>query len=61
MNNFTEEILLLIILGVFANANNVDLANNTSILLILALILFNSNHNNNCCCNNSCSGQINSF
>lgn len=59
MNNLSEEILLLLILGVVANANNVDLANNTSILLLLGLILFNSNNRCGCgCgCNNGCSGQ----
>lgn len=57
MNNLSEEILLLLILGVVANANNVDLANNTSILLLLGLILFNSNNRCGCGCNNGCSGQ----
>lgn len=46
----TEEFLLLILIGVVANANDVDLANNTTILLLLALILFDGfsfNGNNN--------------
>ena len=46
MNN-TSELLLLILIGVFANANDVDLANNTSILLLLALILFGNNDQDN--------------
>ena len=54
MNNFSSELLLLILIGVFASANDVDLANNTTILLLLALILFNSS-NNNCCCRNNLS------
>ena len=61
MNNFSQELLLLILIGVVANGNDVDLANNTSILLILALVLFNGNNsscgcsscNNGCCRNNS--------
>ena len=55
MNNFSQELLLLIMIGVFANANDLDLANNTTILLLLALILFNGNDtiNNSCCCRNS--------
>ena len=54
MNNFSQELLLLIMIGVFANANDVDLANNTTILLLLALILFNggTEDNNSCCCRN---------
>lgn len=54
MNNFSQELLLLIFLGVFANANDVDLANNTTILLLLALILFNGGNedSNSCCCRN---------
>lgn len=55
MNNNTEEFLLLILIGLFANANDISLANNTSILLIFALILFGGNGfnlgfgGNNCC------------
>lgn len=65
MNNFSQELLFLILIGVFANANDVDLSNNTTILLLLALILFNGQsngcgcnnncgYNNNCGCNNNC-------
>ena len=56
MNNNTNEFLLLILIGVFASANDVDLANNTTILLLLALILFGDNQNffpNNRCRNNN--------
>ena len=53
-NNFTQELLILLMIGVFANANDVDLANNTTILLLLALILFGNNFNNGCSCRNSC-------
>ena len=54
MNN-TEEFLLLILIGLFANANDINLANNTSILLLFARLLFrggntfNSNNNGSCC------------
>jgi len=61
MNN-TTEILLLIMIGVFASANDVDLANNTTILLLLALILLGDNQNlfgfNRCRCNNNFSQII---
>lgn len=54
MNNFSDQLLLLILIGVIANANDLDLANNTTILLLLALILFNGSFNNfnnrNECC-----------
>lgn len=43
MNN-TEEFLLLVLIGLFANANDINLANNTSILLLFALLLFNGNN-----------------
>ena len=46
MNN-TEEFLLLILIGLFANANDINLANNTTILLLFALILFGNNFNFN--------------
>ena len=62
MNNFSQELLLLILIGVFANANDVDLANNTTILLLLALILFNGTNNNSCgCCNNRCNNNLFAF
>ncbi len=54
MNN-TEEFLLLILIGLFAKANDINLANNTSILLLFALLLFgggnnfNFNNNGSCC------------
>ena len=63
MNNFSQELLLLILIGVVASGNDIDLANNTSILLILALVLFNSSSNCgcNCGCNNGCSCRNNSL
>ena len=52
MNN-TEEFLLLILIGLFASANDINLASNSTILLLLALILFGNNGfnwgGNNCC------------
>lgn len=56
MNN-TNEILLLIMIGVFASANDVDLANNTTILLLLALILLGDNGSIFCPTNNRCRGN----
>ena len=52
--NNTEEFLLLILIGLFANANDINIANNTSILLLFALLLFNGgnfigNGNSGCC------------
>ena len=49
--NFSNDLLLLILIGVFATANDVDLANNTTILLLLALILLGNGQqdiNNRC-------------
>ncbi len=53
MNNSTEEILLLILIALFANANDINLANNTTIILLFALILFGGNglnFNSGSCC-----------
>ena len=53
MNNNTQEFLLLILIALFANANDINLANNTTTLLLFALILFGNSFNfgqNNCCC-----------
>lgn len=52
MNNSTEEFLLLILIALFANANDINLANNTTIILLFALILFGNNGFNwgNCGC-----------
>ncbi len=52
MNTNTDQFLLLILIGVIANANDLDLANNTTILLLLALILFGNNFSSGCCWNN---------
>ena len=38
MNGFSQELLFLILIGVFAGVNDYDLANNTTVLLLLALI-----------------------
>lgn len=58
MNNNTEEFLLLILIGLFANANDISLANNTSILLIFALILFGGNGFNLGLGGNNCCGRV---
>lgn len=47
----TDEILLILLISVIANANDVDLASNQNILLILLLVLSIAN---NCCdCSNT--------
>jgi len=54
MNNSSELLLFLILIRLIANANDLDLANNTSILLLLGLILLNGNRTGSCCQNNNC-------
>ena len=55
MNN-TEEILLFLMIILFINANDINLANNTTILLLFGLILFYNNGFN--LCTNRCCGQF---
>lgn len=53
--NFSSDILLVLLLAVFAQYTGTDLANNTNFLLLLLLALAGFNNgfcNNNCCCNN---------
>lgn len=51
MNNTSSTILLVLLLGAFAQGNNVDLATNSSFLFLLLLILLGID-NNSCNCNN---------
>ena len=37
--NFTDDVLLVLLLSIFTSANNVDLTTNTNFLLLLLLIL----------------------
>lgn len=56
MNNFTQDVLFVLLIGVIASATDTDLATNTNILLLILLFLSgNSSCCNNNCCNNSCS------
>lgn len=47
--NFSNDVLLVLLLSIFTSANNVDLNNNTNFLLLLLLVL-----SGNTC--SSCSG-----
>lgn len=48
--NLSILILLIIGLGILAQATNTDLANNTNFLLLLFLVLALFSSNNNQCC-----------
>lgn len=59
--NFSNEILLVMLIGVIASATNTELASNTNILLLLLLVLIQCG-----CCdpyanNNPCCGTRTSF
>ena len=62
-----QNILLVLLIGVIAQATNTELANNTNFLLLLLLALgaYNQNGNSNGCgcgnCNSCCSGVNRSF
>lgn len=56
--NFSNEILLVMLIGIIASATDTDLATNTNILLLLLLILLsNGNSCGNCC--SGCDGNGN--
>jgi uncharacterized membrane protein YhaH (DUF805 family) len=60
--DFSNEILLVMLIGVVASATNTDLANNTNMLLLLLLVLIQCG----CCnpsnmCGTSCCGNRTSF
>lgn len=60
MTNISSALLVLLI-GIYAQANNVDLGTNTGFLFLLLLNLLNQN-GNNCGCNNSgCCGNNSIF
>ena len=52
--NFSQDILLVMLIGILASATGTDLATNTNILLLLLLTLAGNTNNNfgNCCCQN---------
>ena len=54
--NFSQDVLLVLLISIIAGATNTDLANNTNILLILLLALAGNNGFNNCPQNN-CMGN----
>lgn len=54
--NFSQDILIVLLIAIFAQATGTELANNTNFLLLLLLALAGFNHGfgfNNCCCNNN--------
>lgn len=56
---FSQDILLVLLLSIFASANDVELANNTNFLLLLLLVLSQSNTGCNPCNNGcNCRGNI---
>lgn len=63
--NFSNEILLVMLIGVVASATDTDLANNTNMLLLLLLVLIQCGCCNPCnpCdqCNTACCGNRTSF
>lgn len=52
--NFSQDILLVLLISILASSTGTDLANNSTILLILLLALSANNGQNypNCGCNN---------
>lgn len=59
MNNFTSEVLLVLLIGVIASATNTDLATNTNILLLILLFLSSTSSGSCCNLNNSCNNGFN--
>lgn len=62
--NFSNEILLVMLIGIIASATDTDLATNTNILLLLLLILLSTDNSNSCnCCRSydSCGNLRTSF
>ena len=63
--NFTQNILLVLLIGIIAQATDTDLANNTNILLLLLLILGAYNQNTTSTergnCTSTCNGVNRSF
>ena len=48
--NFSQDILMVLLISVVANATNTELANNSNILLILLLAMYGNNNQNTCNC-----------
>lgn len=51
--NFSNDVLLVLLLGMFAESNNVNLATNQSFLFLLLLILGLGNNHGSCCNRNN--------
>lgn len=54
--NFSQDILIVLLIAIFAQSTGTELANNTNFLLLLLLALAGFNNNrcntNSCCCGN---------
>ena len=48
--NFSQDILLVLLISIVANATGTDLANNSTILLILLMAMYGNTNQNNCGC-----------
>ncbi len=61
--NFSQDVMLVLLLGLLANQNDTNLATNSNILLLLLLALagINNNDNNNWSCANTCPGNTRFF
>ena len=55
--NFSQDILMVLLISILASSTNTDLANNTNMLLILLLALSGNNGFNNGYCPNNCAGN----
>ena len=55
--NFSQDILMILLISIIASATGTDLATNTNILLILLLALVGLPSNNTSTCN-TCSGRL---
>lgn len=51
--NFTQDVLLVLLIGVIASATDTDLATNTNILLLILLFLSTQDNTNGSCCSSN--------
>ncbi len=54
--NFSQDVLLILLISIFTNATNTELFTNTNFLILLLLILSMNNYNTSTC-PYSCSGN----
>ena len=62
--NFSQDVLLVLLISILASATNTELANNSTILLILLLALAGNNFNNTPnpqCCSNRLFWQMKNY